>query len=305
MDLLNDPLFSKTKKKYGVSTTSNSNHINNSNCSNKEELNKNYDNIIYGITECNSMFKNQNEDYIFYEYEKSNVLMCVFDGHGGLEASSYLSKEVKDVLNNNLKNNEIDSSDYEKYKSQTLKSLHKTFLDLDKALKFQCGDNIGSTATIFYIRKNNSIQNSKINFHLFSANVGDSKGFIANLKTREIVELTESHTLNNINERERVKNNIIKDRLNGVLCLTRSIGDHFLIDKGLICDPYQCSYNLEMNQEYLIFLGSDGVWDVLNEQNVLDLYFENSKIPEFVNKVIETSKNKLSKDNICFIAMKI
>lgn len=304
MDLLNDPLFSKTKKKYGSSSTSNYTNTNINSISKTDVDIKNKNEIIYGATDCNSFYKNQNEDYIFYDLDKSEILMSVFDGHGGLEASSYLCKEFKEIFKSNSKNYTDYKDDYDLLKNYIYKALQKTFSDLNKTLKFQCGDNVGSTASIFYILKNSNT-NTKISYYLFSANVGDSKGFLANLKTKEIVELTESHTLHNIKERERVKENIIKNRLNGVLCLTRSIGDHFLIEKGLLCEPYLNSYNLDLNQEYLICLGSDGVWDVLNEQNVLEIYYENNKIQDFVNKVIETSKNKLSKDNICFIAAKL
>ena len=111
----------------------------------------------------NSQFRNYMEDkgksIDFYNNNPYSALFCLFDGHGGKQVSSYLQLNFpiffKKILNNI---NEI-----------TIRNL---FIEIDEKIKEHNYYNVGSTANIIYITKEN---NKRI---LYGANVGDTRSIL-------------------------------------------------------------------------------------------------------------------------------
>lgn len=62
---------------------------------------------------------------------------------------------------------------------------------------------------------------------------------------------------------------VLKNRVNGVLAVTRSLGDQSL-KEWVIGSPYTSEVVLSDNDSYLI-IACDGVWDVLTDQEVVDM----------------------------------
>ena len=228
------------------------------------------------------------EDIIFIDPEFNGGhhkgLFTLYDGHGGNKSAKISSEKFPKIFLKNL--NEIKPKNIEK-------SLINSYKIIDSQLKNENCFKEGNTATIIYIEYNN----------LFCSNVGDSSCVIISKFKAE--KISYDHLCNDINEKKRILkigNFLESNRLEGILNLSRSLGDFNLKKSGLISLPYIRKYCLSNNDKFCI-IASDGVWDVIS----LDLIFELSKKIKFCNElcdlIINEAINRGSKDNISCIVI--
>ena len=102
---------------------------------------------------------------------------------------------------------------------------------------------------------------------------------------------------------EKLGGQIIDDRLDGKLAITRSFGDYDLKNKGLICEPHITKKFIDNSLNYCI-LASDGVWDSLNLDDISKITFENENNFDNMAKVItQKAMQRGSEDNISCIVV--
>lgn len=77
---------------------------------------------------------------------------------------------------------------------------------------------------------------------------------------------TDEHEVNRINKSGGVIHN---ERVNGILAITRALGDGELKDL-IISRPYTTKINITKDDD-LIILACDGLWDVCIDQEAIDL----------------------------------
>mmetsp|Transcript_4496 Transcript_4496/g.4197 ORF Transcript_4496/g.4197 Transcript_4496/m.4197 type:complete len:119 (+) Transcript_4496:633-989(+) len=101
-----------------------------------------------------------------------------------------------------------------------------------------------------------------MNTKLTVANIGDSSAFL--VKNSNVIELTSDHNYSRLDEYSRVTSQnlgeflILKNRLNGQLALSRSIGD-LKYRPAVTSEAETQTITLSSLDQYLI-LTSDGVW---------------------------------------------
>lgn len=86
------------------------------------------------------------------------------------------------------------------------------------------------------------------------------------------VRLTYDHKGSDESEAKRVSEAggfVLKDRVNGVLAVTRSLGD-IALKEWVVGAPFTSECVLEDEDEWLV-IACDGVWDVMTDQEVIDL----------------------------------
>ena len=125
--------------------------------------------------------------------------------------------------------------------------------------------NDGSTCVAVFHRGNK----------LLCANVGDSRGIVAR-RGGVAVPISFDHKPNRPEERRRIQaaggrvvNCFGVPRVNGVLAVSRAFGDRHLTPV-VRADPEIIEHDLRPGDEYVV-LGSDGLWDVLSNDEVADL----------------------------------
>ena len=212
----------------------------------------------------------------------------IFDGHSGSDAAIYLKNNLPKIFQNYLiqTNNDIN------------KSLISSFSKIDNEILSKFNES-GSTCTIIYIYKEN---NKKI---FYCANVGDSKCFL--ITNKNIKQISIDHNCNDKNEVERIKKSggiVFSGRVFGTLILTRSIGDKEMKKYGVINEPSIYKKEIDCDDKYLI-LASDGVWDVVGEDDVFNLSKNNIESDEFCKNVIKMSKDGDTRDNVSCIVIKL
>lgn len=147
---------------------------------------------------------------------------------------------------------------------------------------------------------------------LYTANVGDARAVLC--RNGKAVRLTYDHKGSDVQEIKRVVDSggfLMHHRVNGVLAVTRALGD--LLMKDLITSqPYTSTTELTASDSFLI-LACDGVslfyaqrryvcvwqvWDVLSDQEAVDLVKDIQDPQEAATLLLKTSLSKNSMDNI-------
>ena len=275
------------------------NNIENNNNKNKNDNNQkesNYNSIIKDFSKyefANIEIRKQMEDFTytnlnFHNKNNHNIsLFAIYDGHNGKLVSEHLYKNFDKILLSNL----------EKTNYQIRKSLIDSFQQINSNFeKNPEAKNTGSTATVILIDNNN----------LYCANVGDSQCYY--ISKEKIIKLTKIHNCNDLKEVERIKKKngiIFQNRIFGCINLTRTIGDIEFKEYGVTCIPDISKEILSENNSKYIILGSDGVWDVIDENDIINIekkYGNNCK--DFCKKIIKTAIEKKSQDNISCIVIK-
>ena len=241
-----------------------------------------------------SEYLDQNEEFCDYmedcalsinnfNKESYRHLFCIFDGHGGNSTARLCVKRYPEIFKKCLLENPFD---YEQ-------ALKKSFLLMDKEIEKSNGMEVGNTATVVFI-------NNKL---LYCANVGDSSCCLIG-KTAEFISV--DHKCKNKKEAKRIEKEggrIEEDRLNGILCITRGLGDFDLKNKGLIADPHVVKKLIDHSLDYCV-IASDGVWDVLSPDDVAKIT-QDHNIDDLAKIIVETAKNKGSEDNISCIVIEL
>ena len=269
--------------------------INNQNIKNNTRYNQ-YIKEYYKCENKNSKFRKEMEDITytninFMENKNHSIsLFAIYDGHNGKFVSEYLNKNLPKILYSKIEKNEY----------QIEKSINETFKEINLNLeKIPNAKETGSTATLIIIDNN----------ILYCANVGDSECYY--ITKDKIIQMTKLHNCKNIEEIERVKNNkglFFNNRIFGSLSLTRSIGDTDYKEFGVSGIPNIKKEILTENYSKFIILGSDGVWDVIDESYLNQIEKENGILlnaKDFCEKIVSYSIEKGSQDNISCVVIKL
>eukprot|EP01080_Neovahlkampfia_damariscottae_P001608 gene1608-12733_t len=247
------------------------------------------------------------EDSILYYDFKNNKnelveIYGLFDGHAGDDISNFLSFHFGGIFEKYLMNeSNFKKGIEESFKEMTLKV--KDFLKDESEQKYS-----GSTAVILI--------KSKLKFWI--ANLGDSRAVFGN----KIKRISEDHKPVEEFELKRIldlggycsflesdfKKGDFHGRLNQNLAISRSFGDlNYSEYISTIPTIYEYEY---IPNEDVIILGCDGVFDVLNEQDIYNCVLTTKSSSSF--NVLESSELirdlsfiSDSMDNITVIVIKL
>lgn len=137
---------------------------------------------------------------------------------------------------------------------------------------------------------------------LYTANVGDAR--IVLCRKGRALRLSYDHKGSDENEGRRIANAgglILNNRVNGVLAVTRALGDAYM--KDLVTGhPYTTETVIQPDQDEFIILACDGLWDVCSDQEAVDL-IRNIKDPQAASKtLVDHALARFSTDNLsCMI----
>ncbi len=228
--------------------------------------------------------------------DKNTHIFGILDGHGGNEVAKYIKNHfVEEFISNSFyKSNLISQALKETYKKinenlksiEAFKELTKYHLEFKKQynLKVSEGDmkeyekkgyienlayEIGSTCNIVVIHNN----------EFFYANCGDSRSVL--LRHGEAIPMSTDHKPDLPNEFKRIKRSgsMIKDgRVNGILNMSRSIGDlqfkrgKSVGDFAVSCIPDVLNETLTDLDDYII-IACDGIWECITNERLANFIY--------------------------------
>lgn len=137
---------------------------------------------------------------------------------------------------------------------------------------------------------------------LYTANVGDAR--IVLCRNGRALRLSYDHKGSDENEGRRVASAgglILNNRVNGVLAVTRALGDAYM--KDLVTGhPYTTETVIQPDQDEFLILACDGLWDVCSDQEAVDLV-RGIQDPQAASKtLVDHALARFSTDNLsCMI----
>lgn len=251
--------------------------------------------------------------------EELGVYFAVLDGHGGTQVADMAKEKLhKNVLQQMRQRQVQPASRDEKIKT----AIKEAFLQTDKEIlalserkKFEL---VGSTCVSVILHGNPKLGTA---LRLVVSNLGDSRAVLCRAGTA--VPVSEDHKPTRMDEKKRIErvgglvlqvrgawrvatstnpnsmNKAARREYQG-LAMTRSFGDmHFKRPIGLaIAEPEAQVISLS-DKDLFMVLGTDGVFDVLSNQEVIDLAMRHWREPEEAAKnIVRSAYKRGSEDNL-------
>ena len=210
-------------------------------------------------------------------------IFAIFDGHGGDESAKMCQSLFPEIFARLIKQAPFNVE----------QNLKKTFQTLDDEAKKRKYKNVGNTATVIYIT----------NKTLFCANVGDSSCVMVFNDCAKKVSI--DHKATDPNERKRIEScggKVIDERLNGILAVSRGIGDFDMKNTGLSCEPFVYKTLIDETTEYCV-IASDGIWDVMKPEDIYKICRRDQNPDVIVESIVDEAIERESEDNISCIVI--
>ncbi len=210
--------------------------------------------------------------------------MAVADGMGGHKAGSEASRCAVETVQSALTLEKINSS---KSIVETLtKCVERanSFI-YKKSLTDDDLSGMGTTLVVFYADENKG----------YIVNVGDSRAYL--IRNGEIRQITRDHSVvQELFESGKIKLEDMRTHPNKNL-ITRAVGTK----ETVIADVFE----LDLQKEDLVLLCSDGLTNMLDDKQILDIYENSSDLDTFVSVLIEKANDAGGRDNITVTAAKL
>ncbi|RZB69301.1 putative protein phosphatase 2C 76 isoform C [Glycine soja] len=177
------------------------------------------------------------------------------------------------------------------FDGETYQQTDANFLDSEKDT-FRDDGSTASTAVL-------------VDNHLYVANVGDSRTIIS--KAGKANALSEDHKPNRSDERKRIENagGVVMWagtwRVGGVLAMSRAFGNRML-KQFVVAEPEIQDQEIDEQIE-LIILASDGLWDVVQNDDAVSLARTEEEPEAAARKLTEAAFSRGSADNITCIVV--
>ncbi|KAK4994775.1 mgpp2cl-1, protein phosphatase 2C-like protein 1, partial [Elasticomyces elasticus] len=139
---------------------------------------------------------------------------------------------------------------------------------------------------------------------LYTANVGDAR--IVLCRNGKALRLSYDHKGSDENEGKRISGAgglILNNRVNGVLAVTRALGDAYM--KDLVTGhPYTTETVIQPDLDEFLILACDGLWDVISDQEAVDM-IRNITDPQAASKLlVDNALARFSTDNLSIMVVR-
>lgn len=244
---------------------------------------------------------------------------AIFDGHAGKQTARWCGNNLHKLLEQDILSLESSTSVSESATSKdndVKGALNRVFVKADELIEQEGSGSAGCTAAVAVLRwesdqnvsgENNTAGEMKLlkgsfdfvpsEHHkrmLYTANVGDLR--IVLCRGGKPYRLTYDHKASDANEISRIREAgglVVKNRVNGVLAITRSLGDSYV--KNLVTGrPFTTSTEITKEDQFLI-LACDGVWDVISDDAAC----------KFVEDIFQTQRKKKQREDPALAAKKL
>ncbi|KAI0320919.1 phosphatase 2C-like domain-containing protein [Amylostereum chailletii] len=139
---------------------------------------------------------------------------------------------------------------------------------------------------------------------LYIANAGDARGVLC--RGGRALRLTYDHKGTDKQEAKRIMDSggfVMSGRVNGVLAVTRSLGDSSM-KEFVVGAPYTTETEL-YDEDELLILACDGIWDVLDDQMAVDLVRPIQDAQEAAETLVREATQRYTNDNVTVMVIRL
>jgi PPM family protein phosphatase len=225
--------------------------------------------------------RTSNEDS--YVANLDNGIFLVADGMGGHAAGEVASHIAASTIEEILSNSEPDSNP-EELLSLAMQNANMRVYEAQMNRPEYRG--MGSTLTVLTFRDS----------RYYIAQVGDSRAYL--LRSGDIVQLTRDHSVvwQLYEDHLITKDDLSRHPRKNLI--TRSIGTHPQVEADIL--------NNEIADGDMFLLCSDGLTDVLSDQNIRDFLSTNGKSPQEISEMlVEAANGGGGPDNITVVVVRL
>lgn len=219
-------------------------------------------------------YREKNEDFFTYFTDDRCSFIILADGIGGISggeiASRLASKGVADLILTELLDaiNDITFEQFRDLIIEYFRSANRSILL--QAIEEPSYQGMGSTLTLALVR----------NDELFVAHIGDTRCYL--ISDGHITKLTEDHVYK-----------VSEGRCHE---LVKSMGENTFITPDV--------YRYNIRSKDIVFLVSDGIYDVVDDNTMLRTYIDNP-IEQAVDVLVDRAIRNNSNDNMSVVAIMI
>ncbi|MBL1208707.1 protein phosphatase 2C domain-containing protein [Geminocystis sp. GBBB08] len=222
------------------------------------------------------------------EINQNNLILAgIADGMGGMAQGELASKLAIQTLLETPFNFELNNAENQQ------KWLTEIFNQANQNINQQVKEG-GTTLSVILA----------INNQLIISHVGDSRIYL--IRREEIKQLSEDHSLVNMllaSEQITYEESLDHPDRN---VLIKSLGSKSVLSAGYVqnLSKNNQAISLTLENNDILILCSDGVWDYFTNQEFLDIFIQENNLDSAINKIIQQVLNKGASDNATIIALK-
>lgn len=212
----------------------------------------------------------------------------VYDGHGGRQVVERVKANLHLIFKEKLAEAESVKDAWE-----------KSYAAMDQLISDEKIMFSGTTAATIFIRKE---ENGKR--MAYAANAGDAR--IVLIKDGKAIRLTYDHKASDQAEIERIHalgGFVIMNRVNGMLAVTRALGD-MTMKEHVTSEPYTTETELTEGCSHVI-VACDGIWDVLSDDQAAEIVLKAASAQNAAQQLLRTSLKEGSTDNISVMIVEL
>lgn len=287
----------------------------------------------------NTTYRSKMEDVHTYVANFAERLdwgyFAIFDGHAGKQTARWCGNNLHTLLEQEIIASEEKISNETMHDYDMKDNLYNTFVKADNLIQNEGNGNSGSTAAVVVLvwenkhqpsdGDNTSSKNKPVDIEtpnssnfdfrpnpnqkrmLYTANVGDLR--IVLFRNNKAYRLSYDHKATDLNEMNRIRDSgglVMKNRVNGVLAVTRSLGDTYMKEL-VVGKPFTTSTEISLYDEFMI-LACDGLWDVISDTKACDIVKkslqDNDDPQEAAKKLCQIAMDNSTTDNITVMVVK-
>ncbi|KAJ2709414.1 mgpp2cl-1, protein phosphatase 2C-like protein 1 [Coemansia spiralis] len=250
----------------------------------------------------NRRYRRTMEDAHYHKYDFGGVagqsFMAIFDGHAGKQAAQWCGDNFADIFLA-LRAEHPDEAVPE--------TMNRAFLEADRRLAVDVKTQSGCTAVVAFVKVSEVVAGDTVHRQrtLYCANVGDARAVLSRGGVAK--RLTYDHKGEDPNEIDRISEAggyVFNGRVNGVLAVTRALGDSSL-KQFVIGNPYTTETRLDADADDVLILACDGLWDVCTDQTAVDLAREEPDPLRASEILLHHALSNESMDNITTMVFRL
>jgi len=259
--------------------------------------------LVHGYADDqNTRFRKYMEDeHMVVPNFASRGLFCgLYDGHGGRLAVEFVKEQLHQIAERELLSGAPGEA--------PLEAMKRAFLKVDRMLLPIGAVNCGTTCAVCLCLRGPS-PGSPLELHV--ANTGDTRVVLLSDGSAPARRLSVDHVATDPDEVRRVQlsgGHVMGNRVGGTLAVTRALGDHVLkgSDGGVTAEPHCVVYRVGPADRFVI-MASDGVWDVMSDDDVQQLVLQHAERPldEISRNVVQAAKQFGSRDNLSALVVRL